>query len=631
MTEQPLFHVAEPMILWLLALIPLSYIITRVMRRVPLPGSFGGWAKHVDKHLLPYLTDATPEQRGRISYITHALPFIVWGLLVITLAGPRYDFREADTPNPLQSTMVILDISRSMDADDTPPSRIVRTRQEAEDMLHALDGRAAGLVAFAADAHIIMPLTDDTDALIARLPDISTDLPHIQGSALAPALAESIRALGKDTDASSVILFSDGGFTDNSSALAAAKKIKDNNGHLHVIGIGTENNVILKDNAGNALRNNFGGAVTAPLEEAFLKTLADAGNGIYVRAHYGESDTQAVINAIMQVARSAASSHSGKTRIWEEYFYLVLIPAMLLLLPLWRRGGLAVFLIMLHVSSAQATEEPLLQRYFLNEDQRGLKALKDEHYTDAETLFTTPYNKGIAAYRSGKFSEAEGYFSQDSTPESIYNLGNSLARQGKFEEAVDAYLAVPETSSSYENAAYNLQAVKQALEQQQQQQHDDTSESKQSNESTDQQDQQGNSDRESSPDSTSQDKSSDAEQQPQDSNKNNNIEQPSENNGEEREPNASYQDKPESPASDNTAEEQAQQTEEQDNSVAESQSDAENDYSPSQSSPKSMPSRRDMDADLWLNRMESDTKTFLKNRFYIESLRNNTKQGEQSW
>ena len=121
--------------------------------------------------------------------------------------------------------VILLDLSKSMDAQDVKPSRLERAKQEIADILDMNHKVKIGLVAFAAVPHMVVPVTEDMATLRTLLPYLETDLVHVQGSRLKPAIEMATGMLGNELgDQRSILVVSDGGFEDTAAADDAIKE-----------------------------------------------------------------------------------------------------------------------------------------------------------------------------------------------------------------------------------------------------------------------------------------------------------------------------------------------------------------------------------------------------------------------
>jgi len=322
------FHFAQPM--WLLALLLIPLVLGWLW--FTLPGRHKGQEhQYADTHLLPLLvginqTDASRRKRPLVIWA------LVWLLLVLAMAGPRWDYQQIRAFQPAADMVILLDISASMNIQDVRPSRLARAQQEIQDMVRLNPGIRLGLVAFASIAHVVTPITEDGASLIRQLPALTTDLVRLQGSNLGNALKLAASLLEAQGNESShhILLLSDGDFADP-ELQQKITELTEQDIRLHVLALGT-------DGGGPVpyLTAQGGKAVVSRLNEQSMRALAESGNGVYQLADYRDEDSQLILDAVMAQAE-LRQDNSTPTRIWNERFYWLLIPAMLILLLLASR------------------------------------------------------------------------------------------------------------------------------------------------------------------------------------------------------------------------------------------------------------------------------------------------------
>lgn len=323
-------HFAEPLWLWGLLAIPL--VIAWLSYSSPFRQR-GQEIKYADAHLLPHLsgTATTRVVSSRKPLLGWTL---AWSLLCLAMAGPRWDFRQMNPFEPGADLVILLDISRSMDVTDVNPSRLERARQEVQDLAVANPGISIGLIAFASVAHVVTPITDDRESLLRQLPALSTNLVQLQGSRLGDAIDQAERLLAGQGDdvAHNILLISDGDFAEQ-DLQEKVRTLHDAGIRFHVLAIGTANGGPVP-----GLMAANGEPVLSWLDEQGLRQLADSGGGIFRVSDYRDNDTRQILDAILSHARARQTAQL-QTLVWNEYFYWLLIPAMLTLLYLYRPGA----------------------------------------------------------------------------------------------------------------------------------------------------------------------------------------------------------------------------------------------------------------------------------------------------
>ena len=317
------FHFTQPVWLWALLLVPV--VLVWLWFSWPLRRK-GQENLYADPHLLPRLIGVNQTER-----VKRKRPLIIWMLLwlllVLAMAGPRWDYEQIQAFQPAADMVVLLDISASMNIRDVRPSRLERARQEIQDLVRLNPGIRLGLIAFASIAHVATPITEDGSSLIRQLPALSSDLVRLQGSNLTNALKLAASLLEAQGDASShhILLLSDGDFAEP-ELKQKISELTQQNIRLHVLAVGT-------DGGGPVpyMVAQGGKPVVSRLDETAMQELAKAGNGVYQLADYRDTDSQQILDAVMTHAEMR-QDQSTPTHIWNERFYWLLFPAILILL-----------------------------------------------------------------------------------------------------------------------------------------------------------------------------------------------------------------------------------------------------------------------------------------------------------
>lgn len=326
----PGFHFAHPMWLWCLLAIP--PVIAWLLFSAPFR-RHGAEEKYADAHLLPYLSavSSTPVGTRKRPLILWSL---LWALLILAMAGPRWDFRQINPFEPAADLVVLLDISHSMNIRDVRPSRLERARQEIQDLVRLNPGIRVGLVAFATVAHVVTPVTEDGDSMLRQLPAISSDLIRLKGSRLSDALDRATQLLkGQGKDISHhILLISDGDFADP-DVDQQLENLREQNIRLHVLAIGTEGGGPVP-----FMTAGKGKPVVSRLEVGALQDLAASGGGIFQLADYRDDDLETLLESITSDADTQQNQNT-QTLVWKEYFHWLLLPAPILLLMLFGKKG----------------------------------------------------------------------------------------------------------------------------------------------------------------------------------------------------------------------------------------------------------------------------------------------------
>lgn len=632
-------HFAHP--LWLLGglIIPLVWIIFFLFQRKP--HTHHQLEKFIDSHLLPYLLVNNTNTKNSL-WKTLLLWSIVWSCLTLALAGPRWNLREMETFSQDQSLVILLDLSESMNATDIKPSRLVRAKQKIEDLLNLSKGVKIGLIAFAADPHMITPITDDKETIRHLLPSLDTNLIYVQGSRLSSALDMASTMLEAEPGNNKALLvISDGGFED-SGAIITAKKLAEKGFVIHAMGVGTTDGTLLYDKK-NVAQKNKAPPIRSRLEKERLNEISKAGNGRYLEAHYSDHEEATILKELEKRA-DAQKNISKKFQFWDERFYLMILPILPIILW-WFRRGYVIAVIFFIFSTSVKLEAVSTEEYFKNSEELGEQAFDNGDFETAINTFQDPYRKGVANFRANNFVEAEKMFRlssrEDVACNAAYNVGNCLVQQNKLKKAITAYEKVLEKWPDHTKAKENLELVKKMLEEQKQNnsnsensdQQDDQDENENNSEKQDKgkkQDSKGSNNKEQSKQNQQQQDNEDSDEQndeqqgkdeKKDSQKNSDNEDSEGQQDEQQEMNEK-----EDSQNKNNKDSNKPQNEQKEMEVTEAAQKEEKDREA-----KALRSQEDQDADLWLNRINNDPKNFLKNKFYLESKRNGTKEGIDPW
>ena len=447
---------------WLLALVPLAVLLLAAARQ----GAAGNaWQQVVDRHLLPHLL---LEPGRAVRWLPLGLLATGWLLAVIALANPTYERRPTPAIRPADARVVILDLSASMDASDLKPSRLARARYKVADILNRSRDGQVGLVAFAGDAFVVAPLSDDVETLRAMLDALTPDVMPVRGSRPDLALRKAAELLSQGgASGGEVILVGDDGGDDR--ALAAARALLAQGRTLSVLGVGTPEGAPVP-----GVRDAAGKPVLARLDEASLRRLARAGGGDYAALTPDSADLDLVLRrqpGHLDQTREAPKVEADQWEGLGPWIALALLPLAALG---FRRGwlmGMGMSLILLQggLSPSPAlalTWDDLWQR----PDQQAAAALAQGDHQRALGLAQRPDQRGAASYRLGDYQAAAEAFGAAGGAEGQYNRGNALALAGKLEEALAAYDEALKTQPGMEDAAYNKARVEELLRQRQQQQ-----------------------------------------------------------------------------------------------------------------------------------------------------------------
>ncbi|CAF3764517.1 unnamed protein product [Rotaria magnacalcarata] len=541
----------------------------------------------IDKHLIPHLLKNS--ETSQLS-VGKSIIFgsVLWLFLLTALASPRWNFKEMQSFAQDKTLLILLDLSKSMDSDDIKPSRLSRARQEIEDLLNLNTDIKIGLLAFAADAHIISPITDDMNNIRHLLPLIGTDLVYVQGTRLSSALKTAKEMLSSEAGANkSILIITDGGFQDN-DLNPIITELVDNRVVIHTLGTATQVGAMFVDQNGYIKRN--GEILISKLEKTKLQELSKLGGGKYFDTDYTDNNSLEILNQInlrSSLMEKDLSFHDNKK--WEERFYIFVFPVILV---------------------AGARNLSINDRLFLNKDQLAQKALEEiEDFDTAIKLFDDPYKKGVAYYKSGNFQDVAKYFRQNQRPEmqtnALYNLGNALTKQNKLDEEINTYQQVLEQNPDHEKAKHNMKIAKLMLS------------SKNNNDFPNGGGGGGGDD------GDDKEEENDSDGMDDKNNKADKDKNEEEDDGNETEKNNTDKQDDKSHTSPDTKNNDTASGDKSEKPYQNSSTEGNE-----QEGKDSSDSTQEIDVDQWLNKISNDHKNFLKNQFYIESQTQNNNNNQ---
>lgn len=448
-------HLLRPDWLWLfLPLLVLLWILARRRARA------GSWRAVCDPQLLPFILQGREVKQGWLPLLFVAIGGV---LAILSLSGPVCEQRETPVFREQSALVIALDLSRSMDAADLKPSRLTRARLKLVDVLQQRQEGQTALLVYAAEAFAVTPLTQDSNTIIAQAGSLTTDLLPAQGSRTDLALDKASDLLQQAGIPRGDILLITDGINGQLEKLQAAA----GNHRLSILGVGTAAGAPIKSQGGGFVTDKSGAIVVPKLDESSLRELAMSQGGRYAAITADNRDLQYILQAVDGKQEESSESDNLKTDQWVEEGPWLLLPLLVLAALAFRRGYLAVLVLVIMPlgNDAYAFE---LKDLFFNSEQQAQQQLDAGDAKAAAQNFTNPEWKAAAHYRAGEFEEAANALAGSESVDGLYNRGNALANMGVLDKALEAYEAALEKNPDHEDAKYNRDLVKKELEKQQQ-------------------------------------------------------------------------------------------------------------------------------------------------------------------
>ncbi|MCV6626179.1 MAG: VWA domain-containing protein, partial [Cellvibrionaceae bacterium] len=422
------FHWQRPLAL---ALIPLAWLLCLLAWQ--LLGRRQQWRHYIDPSLLPHLLQGKgPSGNSSGWWLLLALAL---SLASLGLAGPSWEKIPVPVSKQDDALVIVLDLSPSMNANDIKPSRIDRARFKLIDLLKQRSEGQTGLVAYAGEAHVVSPLTDDTDTLVNLLPAMSPGLMPLSGSNVEMAIElalQLIRDSGRNYG--NILLLSDG-VVDEAFAVIE-NLLDDSQVRLSVMSVGSEAGGPIPIGPGGQgfVKDNSGGIIVAKTNRTALANLAAENGGVFATLGNSDRDIRSLQSFWQRRLQMSNDNTQEVEREFDQWidrgYWLVL--ALVLLFPLsFRRGWLLSASPLLlgsllagqlyapptqaQAGAAQTVEPSLWQDLWQTRDQQAMEAFEEQNFDQASELFNNPEWRASADYERGDYQSAiDGFSGKDS-------------------------------------------------------------------------------------------------------------------------------------------------------------------------------------------------------------------------
>ena len=461
-----MFRFEDPIYLYLLAVIPVLAVIRWLMIRQQKKRLRRFGDPDLVKELMPDVSRFRP-------LVKYAILMAALALLIVMLARPQFGTKISHEKRTGIETIIAIDISNSMLAEDVTPSRLDRAKMMVENLVDNFTNDKIGLIVFAGDAFIQLPITSDYVSAKMFLSSIDPSMMATQGTDIAK---------GEDHE---------GG------ALEAAKEAQDRGHRVYVLGVGSPKGAPIPTGDGDFMKDNTGQTVMTGLNEEMCRQIAQAGGGAYIHVENNSSAQEQLDAELDKLAKKET-----ETTIYSEFdeqFQAVGIIALLLLIleafileaknPLLknislfhRKKAATVIALLLVAGTAMAQSDRQLIRH-------GNKQFKAGNFADAEVSYRKAveknprnpqavYNLGLALMRQQKDSAAVQQFMDagklETNPlrraQSYHNAGVICQGKKMYAEAIDVYKEALRNNPADDQTRYNLELCKRQQKQQQQQQ-----------------------------------------------------------------------------------------------------------------------------------------------------------------
>ena len=422
-----------------------------------------------DEKMLQKLT-VDNDALGRIG--RNIMLFAALFLMIIALARPVLPKGEVKAAALRIDLLVGLDISRSMLATDRYPNRLEFAKRKIFELLDKFEEARVGVIAFAGDAFLVSPLTEDKSTLKFLIDNLNTTALSTNGTNLMVPIEKAAEFMKEDAQ-KILILFTDGGEKrDFSKEIEAAQKAGVT---VYVYGIGTPQGAAIPFHGEN-LKDREGNIVITKLNPAVKELALDTG-GAYIEGGYKDQSVEMVIKDIKHKFKMHKLK-SRKIRDYEELFYFPLTLALFFMLFAFSslpKSTRTALLLLPILWMPQPSKAGILD---FHEIKQGFTFYEQERYRDAIRHFKSVadsrkdapsyYDLGNAYYKAGRYkAAAEAYqMAKTDDPKLAYkiyfNLGNALFKAKAYAKALRAY-EIAQKIKTEPDLEYNIALTKKHL------------------------------------------------------------------------------------------------------------------------------------------------------------------------
>ena len=426
-----MFRFEDPIYLYLLVLIPILALI-RFM-------TYRNQKKRLRKFGEPALLKALMPDVSRFRPVVKF--WLLQGalaLLIVMLARPQVGTKISQEKRVGIETIIVMDISNSMMAEDVTPSRLDRSKMMVENLVDHFANDKIGLVVFAGDAFVQLPITSDYVSAKMFLSSIDPSMIATQGTDIARAVEMASHGFTQEEGVGKAIVVITDGEDHEGGALEAAKAAKDNGMRVYVLGVGSpDGSPIPIPGTNDFMKDNTGNVVMSALNEKMCKQIAQAGGGAYIHVQNNGAAQEQLDNELDKLSKkeTTATIYSEFDEQFQAFGILALLLLIIEICILDRRNPLmknisffgkkkvaTLFLLIVALSASAQTD-----RYYI---RQGNRLFHCGDYANAEVSYRKAIEKN------------------PKNPQAAFNLGNALMAQKKDSAAIEQFQSAARLESN---------------------------------------------------------------------------------------------------------------------------------------------------------------------------------------
>ena len=428
-----MFRFEEPTYLYLLAVLPALALVRWLLERQQRKRlkQFGDLA--LLKQMAPEVSRWRPT--AKFWMLQAAL-----AMIIIMMARPQMGIRISNDKRTGIETIIAMDISNSMLAQDVEPSRLDRTKMMVENLVDNFTEDKIGLIVFAGDAFVQLPITSDYVSAKMFLSDIDPSLIATQGTDIATAINMAAGSFTQQQGVGKAIIVVTDGEDHEGGAMEAAKDAKKKGMRVYVLGVGSDKGAPIPLGNGDYMKDNTGNTVMTKLNEEMCKQIAEAGGGAYIHVDNNSNAQQQLDNELAKLSKKEMQSTVYSE--YDEQFQAF--------------GCIAILLLILEICIFER-RNPIAKRINLFGKRQRIATmivcLLVSTLAMAQKSDRNYIRQGNKSFRTGQFDQSEVAYRKaleknPRNPQAHYNLGNSLMAQKKDSAAIQSLQKSTETETS---------------------------------------------------------------------------------------------------------------------------------------------------------------------------------------
>ena len=319
-----MFRFESPTYLWLLWSIPVLAIIRFVCYKLRRKKLLRFGEMSLVNRLMPNVSKIRPSVKFWLSVAALAL-------MIVMLARPQMGSKISHEERNGIETIIAMDISNSMLAEDVVPSRLQKSKMLVENLVDHFTNDKIGLVVFAGDAFVQLPITTDYVSAKMFLQDINPSLIQTQGTDIARAISLSMNSFTQQKGLGKAIILITDAEDHEGGALEAAKEAKKKGINVFILGVGSSNGAPIPLGNGDYMRDNAGNTVMTALNEQMCRDVAKAGSGTYIHVD-NTSDAQEKLNDELSRLQKGETDNVVYSEYNEQFQAFALLALILLII-----------------------------------------------------------------------------------------------------------------------------------------------------------------------------------------------------------------------------------------------------------------------------------------------------------